>query len=1440
MILHGNKMNLRNNKGSTVTSKKIPKISVKASNQEVILVNLDIKVDNEDNVELKNYKYILYTNNGEVKKSGNLTIDDKKLTFDDLDPQNVYTIKLYADYDLGDGKGELTNQEICSASFTTLSLNKLGNIKLNLKYDEKDLTYNSIKFNLSINTEKTDRRLLQILKNIIIKIKEEKSNETKEIEIEDISQLEIQEGQDILFENLKSNTKYEIDISARAGQGTMEEVVYTTYTLNSFKTNKSPVKMNVSNVIVTTNLIDLDIYIDDINEACMEKIVTVRLIDESGRQYIPKIEPQTVKDNTKIPINEWVRLTFNGLNEDTSYNLKCETLSYNLTDDNSKVINNYIIDEKQFVTTGLGGSLDLFGLTRIKTNSKNLIDIESENNWYSKCFDAITSSYARDDMNNAFLDIKPKYNYEKTYSDGVLSLLSNQCYVYDFSDYIGQQVTISFNGRITDNSAKVYLQKGKNIGKNIENITTLQKDSWVSYQKSVIIPDDGYLGFYLEESTSDYKLEIKNLQVELGEQATAYTPFSYSLFAKVNTNFIDKMHTTYNTNDNNCKYYIRITTNKGQTTEFDYIYEGTENVENLYDYSIEESNDEVEYNVELLIKQNSREYVLDRISFKYNPDDCKEIKSIFNLEEFKSIQPYGNYVLLNDIDLSNATTKGEFTFGNSKIPFYGSIDFNGKIITKDTYSVKSRKEVTSYLFYKLADSSNIKNAVIDYHINNSVDRFTVKVDGMDEYVAEEDGIYSLFLYNSGKIDNVIVNLTECSKKQRINVGLLGYKNSGLIDNFIVKYSTKLYGSKNMAGLCLYSDGVIQNGYIYGQGIEAIGNIAEEDYRNIAGVIFQLDGEGILQNLYNISGITINHCNATYSYACNIVYNLGYTPIINEQTGAIISQKESRAKIKDVYSTEAIITKFLTNTYYGGMDASNKEVYNGPNIINTYTNTSVDGSRYFYDLVYDYTTYNTKSPSSLLYEASAQELMLNVNGYKNFIVAEQVNNGYYPHLNLNYCMPKQENIRIDLTGLKIIDLISAVAIENNDISKLELSEKVNTEITNFINNNNVNLNDENTKIAEFRIYNPAGITITDLNINFLNTRIMSQTYAQRITTIYAILDNPSTFVNEYEVNSIKGITANGITRESIYGENEDLGTRTINISFIKYISNAEQWSKIDEDDENGVSGLIQNYRIVKDIDFSSSVESPHIAGLFEGYIDGQYNGTIHTLKNISGNESLIQSIDDATIKNLNIEGFKITNELQYVGMIERANISKNIVIDNIHIKGMEITSNYDGATPYIGGIVGFIDSNTTSEANKIIVQNCGVSGMYVEFNNKSVTTICVGGIIGYVHAFGGVDVYINNNYTQGIDFNTDVTSTQGVGGIVGYKTHNVDESIKLGTPKFYIKNCYTTGKINAKIRAGGILGYGLYGNTYVEKCYSLVNINSKSTSGAVELGRNCWI
>lgn len=1452
----GNKMDIKNNTGNTVTSKKSPTAKIKVSAQEVVSVTVEPSIVNEDKVDISNLRYVLYSENGEVTSEKNIENNEKNV-FNELNPQKAYTIKIYADFDIEDGKGKQYNQEIGSTTFVTLPISKLGTIKLDVNYDiDSDITCNSINLKTSINTAKTDGRLIKILKNVTLNITDANKNIIKTIEITDISNLATEEGIKNLIQNLNSNTMYYIDITAKAVQGETEENVNVSYTLNRFLTNKLPAKLNITNVVVTTDVIDMDIYVEDIDQSCLENVVHMRLIDSYEKEYIPQIEPESIKNSSKIPTNQWIRLTYSGLTKDEVYTLSAEVASYNETNDVSHVQNNFKIRESKYTTNGLGGNIDLIGLERQKKQeASNLLDVKSANNWYSKCFDALTTSYSLDETYNVSFDIESKYNFGKTYTEDndsiTLTLLSKQCYVYDLSEYKGQTITLSFEAKVTEAQAKVYIQKGKDIGKDIELIEGLETNSLNRYEKTLTVPEDGYVGFYLEKyeetippadeyseptvQEKDYNLIVKNLKAELGDSATSYEKYGYDFYANINAKYIDVNSITYDQDTQNCKYYIRLSSDKGFYQEHEYTYNTKEEINENYKYRIPELTEKAEYEVKLIIRQYGREYTLSSVIFDYDPSSKNEIKSISTVEEFKEIQPYGNYIILNDLDLTSAEIKSEFTFGSPKISFHGSIDFNGKTIKKDSYSLNKGKETTSYMFYKLDEDAEIKNIVLDYYINNNKNRFTTNVDGVDTFINEEDGTYGLFLYNKANVDNIILNLKSSTQKQRLNVGLIGFRNQGTIQNFVVNFESALYGSQYLAGVCLYSEGTIQNGYLYGNGIEAIGNITMGDYRYIAGVVFQMEGSGTLQNIYNIIPIRMNHADSTNSYAANIVYNVGYPPIKNEITGSIISQEDSTAAIKNVYSVQPLITVYNNYEYYGIINSSNKEENIGPNILNKYTSTTVKESYYFCDVIYEANDYNTKSSATALYEPGVQEVMLNANGYSEFIIDEYVNNGYYPHLKLNYCMPKQENIKIDVVGTEIIDILSGETIKDNDISNIEISEKAKNEVEEYIKNNNIDLNGENLSLATFRVYNPAGTTISEINVNYMKTTIMSQTYSKKVSTVYTILYEPTSFLDSYEISSVRSKMANGKIKESLYGADQDLGTRTIDVTFIKNISSAKDWNSINNEDENGVSGLIQNYRLTEDIDFSSADYGPYITGNFQGYIDGEYKGKIHRVKNIQGTSSVFKTFSKGKIKNLYVDNFSINTSSQMAGFIERAEITDNIEISNIHINDMEITSSYSGGSPYIGGICAYISSGSTSLANKINVQNCSVQNFNIDFTNKNVTSVYIGGIAGYLYIFGGVDAYVTNSFVQNLMINANVTSITGIGGIIGYKGHDADDRVKQGTPYVYIENCYTTGKINAMMYAGGILGYGRYGNTYIRYCYSMVNIVSKMTSGSACIG-----
>ena len=54
-----------------------------------------------------------------------------------------------------------------------------------------------------------------------------------------------------------------------------------------------------------------------------------------------------------------------------------------------------------------------------------------------------------------------------------------------------------------------------------------------------------------------------------------------------------------------------------------------------------------EYKMELIVKIRDREYILS--TFEFNTKEG-EILGISSVEEYKTIQPEGNYIVLNDLD----------------------------------------------------------------------------------------------------------------------------------------------------------------------------------------------------------------------------------------------------------------------------------------------------------------------------------------------------------------------------------------------------------------------------------------------------------------------------------------------------------------------------------------------------------------------------------------------------------------------------------------------------------------------------------------------------------------------------------------------------------------------------------------------------------------------
>ena len=824
---NGKELKVSNNKGKTRTAKQKPKVTIKIKEQDIVSVTLGIKLANKDNVKLENYKYIITRPNGEKLKEERLSENEREIKLEDLDQNQYYKIKVYADYDLSDNKGIQKDVEIGNLVFATKPISTLGSLEMIV--ENKKLTSKNAKISYKIDEDKTDKRLIQILNELTIKIvennddnkeiskpSEEAQNSEKEsqhtnrkttkegtviytntLTKEEIKNLQLGETKEINYENLKSNTKYTIEITGNVELGNTKEEVPVTYIYKEFTTLKIPAKVEIKNQFVTGNLIDLDVIVEDENNSVLNNKVRMELRDEKSNL----IDLQEIETN-----KDWLRKTYEKLEENKTYTLSFYADQYNegSTDETYKV--NYLIKEIEILTEpGISGSVGLTELTK-KATGKNLVDISSEIKWY-----VYPNFYTND-----------YYGKEYNEETEILTLGGHGNYrraVYDLREYAGQEVTMSFKAKAVSGSQTAYIQNSK-IDKNrilIQNLT----EEWNDYKYTLVVDNTGYLGFSIEGGNG---IEVKELQIELGNKKTSYEEFKYTLQSSYSINLEDKRDEIA-TND----YYIKIYEDNNLVKEDRYEEIPEENVitNAIKTYEVEAGR---QYKVELTIKMKEREYVIS--SLEYDTKETEEIKGIYTLEEFQMIQPYGKYYILDDLKIDS-----NIRFGGNNISFYGELDFRGNSITK-------RAGLLS-LIENIEQSGKIKNLVLNV-----------------EFPKGGTGLWKaggLFTKNYGVIQNININLTKGNDAANEYIYLLGWTNFGTVDKFVVNYEEAYIGSRCI-GVIKESYGTVKNGYIYGKNME----LNHTDKAEYGSLLVEWNFQsGVIKNIYNLCGVDVIQDKGSY-------------------------------------------------------------------------------------------------------------------------------------------------------------------------------------------------------------------------------------------------------------------------------------------------------------------------------------------------------------------------------------------------------------------------------------------------------------------------------------------------------------------------------------------------------------------------------------------------
>ena len=867
---NGIELSVANNSGKTKTSKQKPTVKITAKEQDIVSVTLGIKLTNKNNVKLENYKYIITRPNGEKLKEERLSENEKEIKLEDLDQNQYYKITICADYDLGDNKGIQQNVELGNLVFATKPISTLGSLEL--KMENKELTSTSTKLEYKIYEERTDKRLIQILNGIEITIKE-KFEDTQEksqkityehiLTEEEIISLKQGNYNTINCENLQANTTYEIDIKGTIKLGKTEEEIPITYTYKEFTTLKIPAKIEIKNQFVTGNLIDFDVRIDDINNSVLNNKVRMELRDEKSN----------LLDLQEIETNEdYVRKTYEKLTGNHRYKLSFYADQYNIgsTDKTYKV--NYLIKEIEIITEqGISGSIGLTELTK-KATGKNLVDVSSNIKWY----------------------VYPNFNtgdyYGKEYNEEtkILTLGGHGNYrraVYDLREYAGQEVTMSFKAKAVSGKQNAYIQNSKKDA----NRTALEglTEEWKEYQCTLNVDDTGYLGFYVAGGNG---IEIKELQVELGNKKTSYEEFKNMLQSNFIINLEDKKN-EITTND----YYIKIYKEDElvQEKRYEEIPENNIVENEVKTYSTETGK---KYVIQLSIKIKEREYLISEI--EYSTKETEEIKGIYSIEDFLEIQPNGNYIVLNDLDFTGTS----YRFGG-EITFNGILNFNGNKIITDVSTDK-----TCTLIANVGTNGIIENLEVDVKYNNNIEL---------NYSSA-----ALIANNYGTIRNINVNLVESNKYPNFRIALIASQNKGTIENFVINLEETMYAKSESGVICFENTGIIKNGYIYGKNVNA--DFIRNDGASVSiGIIaYSNSGNGQIKNIYSLVNVDVSNQE-------NIVNNVGN----------IVSINNSNALVENVYSVG--LGKNITNRsagpniYYADGKISNNYYFNDEIFTNKY-------------------------------------------------------------------------------------------------------------------------------------------------------------------------------------------------------------------------------------------------------------------------------------------------------------------------------------------------------------------------------------------------------------------------------------------------------------------------------------------------------------------------
>jgi hypothetical protein len=1417
---NGNILKSTNNTGSTRTSKREPTVSLKLKSNDVDKVSIVLKIKNEDNIELNNFKYSVVSSSGKIISQGLITSDTIELT--ELNPDQIYTIKVYSDIDINDGQGVKKEFELATMDFTSKPISSLGYINLNVK--EEEITSSSVSLKYSINFRKTDKILIRLLDDLEFNLVDSNTNEiisSKKINNTQINKLKDKEELTIVFNNLESNTKYNIVIKSNVSQGEQSYNLDCLYSLESIETHKKPAEAYIINSFTTETMIDFDLGIEDEDNTIISDYVRVELRDKDN----VIIESKKVPKNTK----EVTRITYNNLNINEFYNIYFYADEYNETNSNINYKSKYLLQKYTYYTQeGISGNVELVSSLK-ESKSTNIADINSEVKWIE------TMQY---------------YTIPKTVDeDGIMHIYSksgSSSYAYDLSDYFGEIVTVSFKVKTitpVDSAFDLYFSNyisggtGSSYSRKLEGLST---DTWKYYSYTYKVgytynSTNNYYEFYNADTHGKNQMSFATFYISGGTTSLAeYEIKDFEVHIQYDKKKIELGNNSleqgrYNsngtkpTNDTNENKYIRLTDavylDGGSYYSFDF--------DNIADYR---------YYVYLYKEDGKLDKGLGWFSkggtFYVPENRYAKIMMSYRWAASKIFPEDINNIELYQYKNNNKSGYSEFEYDLVTKVRVNLQDSRDEIPTDDYYiSIYDElgTEINTINYIELVDTNIVSDEIKELNLDeNKTYTIELKIKIRDRFyslssfeITTNDEVLGIsttddWYYLQPRGNYIVLNDIDFLNytDQRLGWGYRYFYGTIDFQGYTMKiYSTKSDGTNadwrrinriessaviknivldvninnqivnnNLNGFIINNYGTIENVMMiihdsHNSQTSQLYTSPLVDTNQLSGKIknfaIKLDGDVHLYNDSSImSRVNYGTIENGYIYGGNVIVDYNLTSGTTRTISLIQRYGGVKSSINNVYTLSSI--EFPNNQSYdlSGLFAyetygkiSNSYAYgdvnyNHPEVgpIVRYPRSTSKFSNIYYMSNNIYTQENQPKSSIIsLVDAEFQKSILG----SGFNVDEMISLGYYPQVNYSTTrMPKQ-------------DFIELPAINEDDYADI-ISTSVDSQTN-------------NEAIINVSVNNILGEEISSIQISDLDTEIISQTYENGKSQVKLRVFNPQIYVSRYQIKSISSRSSSGYTSTRKY----DVGEKYLYVDLYNEIHSVSDFIKINK-------GLNQNYAIMSDLDFD---------GYTNYYINnftGKIEGNNHTLKNINittrGKNGLFNNMN-GTLQNINFENIYI-NKLGsiYFGIVAYSNQYAKYY--NVHIKDIviEVPEGLTNENIRMGSLVA-----DSSSAN---IDYCSATNVKITSNNN-VVGIVAGGLVGMSNATS-----INNSFVRNLKINIDNSlSSNGTGGLIGR------ENSTVGT----ITSSYAIGNISSNsIYTGGLVGYS---NGYIDNSYSSVNVSS---------------